>query len=244
MKGEKLYIVIPAYNEQENIKDVINDWYPIIEKYNGNQESRLVIIDDGSKDDTYAIMQECAKTRPLFRPIKKDNSGHGATVLYGYQYALEQGADYIFQTDSDGQTLPSEFPGFWELRENYDMLIGNRINREDGLSRVVVTKVLKLVIMLCFGITVTDANTPFRLMSRECLMKNIKCVPDGFNLSNVILSVVYAKKGQRVRYIPITFRCRQGGVNSLDLKHIIKIGMQALKDFSTINKVLKGTIPG
>lgn len=244
MKDEKLYIVIPAYNEQDNIKAVINDWYPIVEKYNGNQKSRLVIIDDGSKDDTYAIMQEYAKTRPLFRPIKKDNSGHGATVLYGYQYALEHGADYIFQTDSDGQTIPSEFHSFWEKRENFDMVIGNRKNREDGFSRVIVTKVLKLVIKLCFGITVTDANTPFRLMSRKSLLENIKCVPDGFHLSNVILSVVYTKKRQRVQYIPITFRCRQGGVNSIDLKHIIKIGLQALKDFNTINKILKSTIPG
>ncbi len=244
MENEKLYIVIPAYNEQDNMIEVINDWYPIVEKYNGNQESRLVIIDDGSRDDTYAIMLECAKTRPLFQPLKKDNSGHGATVLYGYHYALEQGADYIFQTDSDGQTLPSEFPQFWEIRKSYDMVIGHRKNRDDGLSRVIVTKVLKVVIKLCFGITIPDANTPFRLMRRESLEENIKCVPDEFNLANVILSVVYARKGQRVRYIPITFRCRQGGVNSIHLKQISKIGIQALKDFKTINKALKNMIPG
>ena len=50
---DKLYIVIPAYNEQDNIELVVNDWYPIIEKHNGNGQSRLVIIDDGSKDSTY-----------------------------------------------------------------------------------------------------------------------------------------------------------------------------------------------
>ena len=93
---EKLYIVIPAYNEEENIKQVIDDWYPVVEKYNGNGESRLVIMDDGSKDSTYAIMQEYAKDRPLFHPITKPNGGHGATVLYGYNYALENNADYIF----------------------------------------------------------------------------------------------------------------------------------------------------
>lgn len=51
---EKLYIVIPAYNERETIKDVINDWYPVVEKVGA--DSRLVIINDGSKDDTYEIM--------------------------------------------------------------------------------------------------------------------------------------------------------------------------------------------
>ena len=101
-ENEKLYIVIPAYNERDNIYQVLDDWYPVVEKHCGGGESRLVVIDDGSKDDTYAIMQEYAKTHPLFQPLTKPNGGHGATVLYGYRYALKQGADYIFQTDSDG----------------------------------------------------------------------------------------------------------------------------------------------
>ena len=88
VKDQKLYIVIPAYNEQENIGNVIEDWYPIVEKYNGNQGSRLLIIDDGSKDSTFTIMQEYARTRPLFQPMTKRNSGHGAKLLYGYQCAL------------------------------------------------------------------------------------------------------------------------------------------------------------
>lgn len=236
---DKLYIVIPAYNEQDNIKAVIDDWYPIIEKYNGNNESRLVIINDGSKDKTYEIMCEYAKTRPLFMPITKSNGGHGATVLYGYNYALENGADYIFQTDSDGQTLPSEFEQFWSIKEEYDMVIGHRNAREDGFSRKFVTKTLKLVIKICFGVTVTDANTPFRLMKAETLKKYIGLIPKDFNLSNVILSVVYVKKGCSVKFIPITFRPRQGGVNSINLKKIFVIGRKALSDFRQINKALK-----
>lgn len=236
---DKLYIVIPAYNEEENIKQVIEDWYPIVEAHNGNGASRLVIIDDGSKDNTYSIMQEYAKNLPLFQPITKPNGGHGATVLYGYQYALENGADYVFQTDSDGQTLPTEFPPFWELREQHDMVIGWRNGRQDGASRVFVTKTLKWVIKLCFGVTVTDANTPFRLMKAETLRKYIDLIPKDFNLSNVILSVIYAKKGCSVKYLPITFRPRQGGVNSINLKKIFKIGQQALKDFRDINKAIQ-----
>ena len=65
-ENEKLYIVIPAYNERDNIYQVLDDWYPVVEKHSGGGESRLVVIDDGSKDDTYAIMQEYAKTHPLF----------------------------------------------------------------------------------------------------------------------------------------------------------------------------------
>lgn len=234
---EKLYIVIPAYNERETIKDVINDWYPVVEKVGA--DSRLVIINDGSKDDTYEIMKEYAKDRPQFIPLTKENGGHGATVLFGYNYAIEAGADFVFQTDSDGQTLPEEFWQFLNLRNEYDMVIGHRNNRQDGFSRIVVTKTLKAVIKLCFGVSVTDANTPFRLMKTKKLKENLDLVPENFNLSNVIISVIYAKKELPVKYIPITFRPRQGGVNSINLKKITKIGIQAIKDFNEINKTLK-----
>ena len=235
---DSLFIVIPAYNEQDNIENVIKDWYPIVEKYNGDGRSRLVIIDDGSKDETYAIMQKYAKDCPLFQPLTKTNSGHGATVLYGYHYALDNKADFVFQTDSDGQTVPAEFHQFWEQRHQYDMVIGHRCKREDGLSRIFVTKVLKLVIKICFKAEVTDANTPYRLMESHQLSQNLSYIPEDFNLSNVLLAVIYSKKNQKVKYNPITFKPRQGGVNSINLKKITKIGIQAVKDFKSINRML------
>lgn len=234
---DKLYIIIPAYNEEETIKQVIDDWYSVVE--NIGNDSKLVIINDGSKDHTYEIMQEYAKTRPFLLPLTKENGGHGATLLYGYHYAINQGADYIFQTDSDGQTLPSEFADFWKLREQYDMIIGHRSKREDGISRVFVTKVLKLVLRICFGVSVTDANTPFRLLKKTTLEQYIGMIPKDFNLSNVIISVIYAKKNLNVKYLPITFRPRQGGVNSINLPKIFGIGRQAMKDFRAINRSLK-----
>lgn len=236
-KDDTLYIVMPAYNESENIKKVIDEWYPIVEKI--GKDSRLVVIDDGSKDETYKIIKNGAKKRKQLIALTKENSGHGSTVLYGYNYALSNKVDYIFQTDSDGQTNPLEFWDFWNLRKEYDMIIGYRNKRKDGLSRIVVTKTLKLVIRFCFKVKVTDANTPFRLMSNRSLKECIKLVPKDFNLSNVILSVIYEKKKMPVKYIPITFRERQGGVNSINIKKITKIGFKALKDFKEINANLK-----
>ncbi|MGB8454997.1 MAG: glycosyltransferase family 2 protein [Anaerocolumna sp.] len=233
---DKLYIVIPAYNEEETIQDIIKNWYTIVDKI-GNG-SKLVIIDDGSKDSTYSIMKQEAQERPAFEPITKPNGGHGATVLYGYHYGIEQGADYIFQTDSDGQTLPEEFWEFWELRDKYTMIIGYRKGRQDGIPRLFVTKILKLVLWVCFHLSLKDANTPFRLMQAEILKDNIQLIPKNYNLSNVLVSVIYGKKKLPVKYLPITFRPRQGGVNSINMKKIFQIGKQALKDFSVINKYI------
>lgn len=235
-----LYIIMPAYNEEANIKTVIEEWYPVIEKM--NDESKLVIIDDGSKDSTYSIMQELAKDRPKFIPLTKPNGGHGPTVTYGYNYALENNADYVFQTDSDGQTRPNEFYRFWKNRKKYHMIIGHRKGRQDGFSRIIVTKTLKLVCLLCFHVNITDANTPFRLMQAKYLKENLTVLPKDYNLPNVILSVIYAKRKEPVKYIPITFRPRQGGINSINLKKIFKIGKQALIDFIKINKNIKDSI--
>ena len=66
---DKLFIVIPAYNEEENIRQVVEDWYPVVEKHNGGGESRLVIIDDGSKDSTFDILKSCAEDKPLLLPF-------------------------------------------------------------------------------------------------------------------------------------------------------------------------------
>ena len=231
-----LFIVMPAYNEEANVENVIKEWHPIVEK--AGPESRLVIVNDGSKDNTYQKLLDLKNNYPQLVPLTKPNSGHGATLLFAYNYALENGADYIFQTDSDGQTRPEEFPPFWEERKLYDAIIGHRNHRQDGISRVFVTKVLKLVIRLVFGVSVTDANTPYRLMPRTTLEKYLPKIPKDFNLSNVILSVLLVKNKDRVKFVPITFRPRQGGVNSINLKKIFKIGINAVKDFRTIKKTI------
>ena len=233
---DKLYIIIPAYNEEANIELVAREWHEVVAGI--GQDSRLVIINDGSKDQTYEKLCALQAELPQLLPVTKENGGHGATVLYGYFYALEHGADYIFQTDSDGQTLASEFQGFWEQRNEKKVLIGYRNHREDGISRIFVTKVLKMVLFLIFGIRVTDANTPYRLMPKKLLQKYIVKVPENFNLSNVMLTVLFLRGKENVQFIPITFRPRQGGVNSINLKKITKRGIQAVKDFRTIKKNL------
>ncbi len=236
-KNDNLYIVIPAYNEEETIESVAREWHEVVEKI-GNH-SKLVIINDGSKDKTYEKLCELKKELPCLEPINKENEGHGATVLYGYNYALKKKASYIFQTDSDGQTIPDEFWPFWEQRNEHAAIIGHRNHRQDGASRIFVTKTLKLVLFLIFGLKITDANTPFRLVSYETLKKYYDRIPEKFNLSNVMLTVLMIDNKEDVKFIPITFRPRQGGVNSINFKKITKIGIQAVKDFRRIKKEMK-----
>ena len=226
---DKLYIVIPAYNEEENIEIVVREWHDVVIKI--NERSRILLIDDGSKDNTFTKLKELQKELPQLETVTKPNSGHGATVIYGYQYALVNGADYVFQTDSDGQTLSSDFWQFWENRKKYDFQIGSRKSRQDGIFRILVAKILRLILFLQFGSWIIDANTPFRLMSAQSLTDLLPKIPNDHNLANVLLTVLYTKTKKKMRYVPITFRPRQGGVNSINIRKIIKIGWKAVKDF-------------
>lgn len=231
---DKLYIIMPAYNEEANVENVVKDWHRVVEKV-GNG-ARLLIVDDGSKDNTYAMLQQLQEKYPYLEVETKENGGHGSAVIYGYRKALERGADYIFQTDSDGQTVPGEFYAFWRNRKKYDVIIGKRTRRQDGISRVFVTKVLKLVLFVVFGKSIPDANTPFRLMERKALAESLERLPESTNLPNILLSVLFVHRRYRVAFVPITFKPRQGGVNSINLKKITPIGLKAVKDFYDFKK--------
>ena len=236
---EKLFIVMPAYNEQDNIADTLAAWYPVIERHAANGESRLVAVNDGSKDDTFAMMQKFAKDHPLFTPLTKPNGGHGPTVIYAYNYAIEQGADWIFQTDSDGQTNPDEFEAFWEAREAYDGIFGNRTVRGDGNSRAMVEKVVCLLLRIYFGVKVPDANAPFRLMRAEKVAKYLKKLPEDYNLPNIMMTTYFVYYKERVSFREISFKPREKGTNSINIKKIFKIGRQAVKDFRMLKKGMK-----
>ena len=235
---EPLYIVMPAYNEEANIKTTLDAWYPVIEKHNKTGNSRLVVVNDGSKDNTYKMMQEYAETHPLFVPLTKPNGGHGSTVIFAYDYAIKSGADWIFQTDSDGQTNPDEFEDFWNERDNYDAIFGNRTVRGDGKSRAFVEKVVCMLVKNYFGVKVPDANAPFRLMRADKVSKYLGKLKPDYNLPNIMMTTYFVYYKDRVTFKEISFKPREKGTNSINIKKIIKIGQQALKDFRELKKNL------
>ena len=229
--------VMPAYNEEENIQKTAVQWYKVLKKCDIN--AKLIVINDGSKDNTEKMLEEIHNQYPNIIPITKENGGHGKAVLFGYEKALEYNPKWIFQTDSDGQTIPKEFMEFWYEKHKYDVLMGARVARKDGFSRFVVTKTLKMILLLIFGKLITDANVPFRLMKSSVLRETLPLIPRDNNLPNILLSVAFLKKKYNVKFKAITFRERQGGVNSINIPKIVKIGFKAIKDFYKFKKNLK-----
>ena len=235
--GGILYVVMPAYNEEDNIEQVVVDWIRVL-KY-GSKESRLVIADSGSKDKTHNILLRLKKKYKQLEILKDTNQYHGPKVIALYKYAIKQGADYIFQTDSDGQTNPAEFEDFWKARNGYGGVLGVRKNRGDGKSRAFVERVVCFLLRLFFGVKVPDANAPFRLMHSEMVKKYIDKLPDDYEIPNIILTAYFVKNEEKILFKDITFAPRVAGENSINIKKIIKVGTKALRDFLFFRKDMK-----
>lgn len=229
-----LYIVIPAYNEEANIEKTIKEWYPIIESK--CDESRLVIADSGSDDSTHEILEHLNKTFPKLIVLSDTKKEHGPKVIDLYYFSIQNGADFIFQTDSDGQTNPEEFSVFWELRNERDAVLGTRTIRGDGVIRKMIENILCIFLRVYFGIRISDANAPYRLMNAEILKKYIQRLPTGYSLPNVMLTTYFVYYRENIEFKEITFRPRQGGRNSINLRKIIRIGWNSLYDFYLFRK--------
>lgn len=235
--SESLYIVMPTYNEEANIRNVVEEWYPILK--NGDENSRMVISDGGSTDKTLEMLYELQGIYPKLIVIPKPGTDHGTKVILLYRYAIANNADWIFQTDSDGQTVPDEFTGFWRERFSYDIIMGNRIKRGDGAGRKVVENVLRVYLKIFFGVMVPDANAPFRLMKSKIVDKYIWLMPEDFNLPNAILAACFTRYNENITFKKITFQPRQGGKNHMNYRRIFKIGFDSIKNFSRIKGNLK-----
>ena len=228
---------MPAYNEEANILSVVDSWYGLLE--NKSPDSRLVVADSGSKDATHKILEKYKSTHPQLEILENTDRQHGPKVIALYDYAIKNGADYIFQTDSDGQTNPKEFNAFWEDRKDFDGIFGNRTVRGDGKSRAFVEKVVCFLLKIYFKVKVPDANAPFRLMRANVVKKYLYRLDSDYNLPNIMMTTYYAYYKESMVFREISFKPRRAGKNSINIPRIFKIGWKALGDFRKLKKGMK-----
>ncbi len=231
---DSVYVVMPAYNEEENIEDVVRQWYPVLD--GKSETSRLVVADSGSVDRTHEILLGLKETLPKLEVLSDTGKQHGPKVIALYDYAIKQQADYVFQTDSDGQTNPDEFEEFWNMRNEYTGIFGNRTVRGDGKSRAFVEKVVCFIVKAFFKVSVPDANAPFRLMKTSAVAKYLPKLDSDFNLPNIMMTTYFVYYKEKYTFKVVSFKPRQGGVNSINVKKIVGIGWKALGDFSKLKK--------
>ncbi len=203
----KLAIIIPVFNEEKNIEKLIFDWMKEISKFY-KKNFKIIIINDGSFDKTHNKIKKIKNKSILY--INQKNIGHGNTCFKGYKLAIKKKYDLIFQIDSDNQCDPKYFKYFINKIGTVDAVFGNRITREDGIIRIIFSKILSVIIFLRTFVYVTDSNVPYRMMKRKILEKVIKRIPPTVELKNVYLSYLI-QKYYKIHWININFRKRLFG---------------------------------
>jgi len=227
----KLVVVIPAYNEEACIQQVVLDWYDGIQKILSSDHFKIIVVNDGSKDSTGKLLDELISQIPNLKVIHQVNAGHGMAVVNGYKHAIELQPEYVFQTDSDDQFLVSDFGKLWERRLESKFILGFRQVRHDAPFRLFITKILKYSLIIIYGTNIADANIPYRLIEGGFLKKLINSLPNQTPFApNIFLSVMAKKAGQDVMNIPIEHIERQTGEVSIRHFKLLKVCWQSFKE--------------
>lgn len=222
----KLWVVMPVYNEEAAVNQVVNEWLPALRRC--YPDFLFLCLNDGSKDSTLTILNSIAAREEEFRVLDKPNSGHGQTCVLGYRIAVEEKADWVLQIDSDAQCDPLYLDAFVAQSANSKVVYGLRKSRDDGWQRICISRIVTLFTFAATGVWVKDCNVPYRLMHRSCLENIVGLVPGDFHLANVFVAVLQ-QKYFGISWVPIHFRKRIGtpSVKSFSfVKHGIKLYRQ------------------
>ena len=227
LRGD-LIVVMPIYNEAANIKFVVDEWTAALSALQISYQ--LLLLDDGSTDATLQALQAIESAAPeTVCVVHKLNSGHGTTCRLGYEIACVSGVEWILQIDSDGQCDPRYFPDLWRLTRESDCVFAKRKSRDDGLARIATSAICRIGASVVTGADLPDPNVPYRLMKRDALAAALKRIPRNFNIHNVAVTYVLKKNPQlRFSYVPVHFRDRQGGSNSINVLRVVQLGFDML----------------
>lgn len=228
-----LSIVMPAYNEEEVIETVVRQWTDLLTRQFPNQDTRLIVVNDGSRDQTGTILDQIKDRYPHLVVVHQPNGGHGNAVVNGYRQAVTLGSEYVFQTDSDDQFVPDDFGKLWAKRSESPFILGYRQVRYDAPARLVITKILQFSIALIYGTFIKDSNIPFRLIRGSFLRRLLAQLPQPTPFApNIFLSVMAKKAGYNTFDMPIIHKERQTGTVSILKWKLLKVCIQSFKELT------------
>ncbi len=219
----ELALVMPVYNEQEIIAEVVQSWREELDRL--GISFQMIVLNDGSTDGTQAQLETFVGDSRI-QVIPKPNSGHGPTILAGYRQAVDL-APWVFQTDSDNEMRASHFGTLWQQREDYDGVFGVREGRTAGMGRTLITAASKVTVAIRYGRGVVDVNVPYRLMRSEVLRPIVERIPDDTFAPNVIISGQFARSGARIANVPVPYEGRKTGTVSIVRWKLWKAAMRS-----------------
>lgn len=209
---KKIAVIIPAYNEEKSIAEVVKAVHAVRSSV---IEFTPVVVNDCSKDKTKEIIAklDCIA---LNLPI---NLGIGGAVQTGIKYAFDNGFDYAVQIDGDGQHPPEFIPVLQSEAEknNWDVAIGSRFINNEGFQSSLFRRggitYFQYLLQFIIGKKITDATSGMRLMNRKTMQLLYAYYPDEYPEPEAL--ILYARNGLQFGEVPVVMRERLGGESSI-----------------------------
>ncbi len=239
---DKKLVIIPTYNEKENIKDIISAVLNLPVSFD------VLVVDDNSPDGTSTIVQELQDTHPnrIFLEKRMQKKGLGTAYVHGFQWAINNKYDYIFEMDADFSHNPLDLCRLYEAcRLNADVVIGSRYIKGVNvvnwpLSRVLLSYFASLYVRWITGMDIKDTTAGFICYKRHVLeaipLQKIKFVGYAFQIEMKYRAYV---KNFKILEIPIIFTDRTKGSSKMSggiIKEAI-LGVLLLRWKKLLNKL-------
>lgn len=221
-----LSIIIPAYNEEPNIveaiEDVLKDVATVV------PDAEIIVIDDGSRDRTAALVAEMAARIPQIVLVRQPNRGHGAALMHGLAEAT---GDWIFLIDSDRQVSLAPFAQHWAMTKDHDVILGLRRPRRDPFHRQIISLAMRLLLRARLGVALTDAGAPYKLFRAELWRDVRPALRSNCWIPSVLIAArAMQRTDLRVKEIAIEHRPRSHGPSTLNLRRLVSFCREGVSD--------------
>ena len=221
-ENERALVIIPTYNEKENIRSVVE----LVLSQAPNLD--VLVVDDNSPDGTAAIVSDMAKAAPRVNLMSRAGKlGLGTAYIAGFKWGLSKGYAYLIEMDADFSHDPREIPNMLKAIQQADLILGSRYI--DGvrvvnwpLSRLFLSKGASYYVRIITGLPVYDPTGGFKCFRRRVLEAiELDRVRSNGYAFQIEMSYNAWMKGFRVREIPITFADRYAGQSKMS-GHIVR----------------------
>ena len=211
-----LSIVIPVYNEEENVESLLREVDDAVSVL--NLKTEIIFINDGSRDRTYERLENLFPRFPRLRVINfRRNFGQTSAMVAGFDHAL---GDIIVAMDGDGQNNPADIPRLIEkIREGYDIVSGWRKNRQDKfITRRIPSMIANKIISMSTGVSLHDYGCSLKAFKKE-VIKNTNL----YGEMHRFIPAVASWMGVKLAEIEVNHRARTRGVSKYGLSRTIRV---------------------
>jgi len=223
LSEKSISLVIPVYNEEDNIRKAVHDGLQMLPQL--AKDFEIIIIESGSTDTTGPVTDRLAGENERVRVIHQGAKlGLGSALKEGFGAAKYES---IFYIDGDNPFRMSEFVRGFPLLQEADIVCGYRTNRQDTFIRALYSWVFNFLMRTLFGVKVRDTQIGFKLL-RKSIFERVKLTTDSMFIDAELL-IKAQKAGYRITELGVEYLGKPSGKSSVTFREVVKIGLDLFR---------------